>query len=225
MIGPKAWLPDAFGESFSTAIPQNMPCEPLSLFSLGKLLCANCSVQVFCTSCPVQVALRKWLCASCSVQVVLCARDAQSGAAGNVLCALRISTRKQNACACCEGKESRNKCSPLRVPVLGMAENFAWLEHVSDTDPRASRESGLGRASFLQSLWQVHHFRIVIDFVAGRRSTFARSGTDFVAGAELSYNQVKISWHEQGVSWQEWRGSCRLRGRRCAFARSDAAAQ
>ena len=45
--------------------------------------------------------------------------------------------------------------------------------------------------------WQAQHFRKVKYRFRGRRSTFARSSRDFVAGAALSQGQVNISWQAQ----------------------------
>ena len=42
--------------------------------------------------------------------------------------------------------------------------------------------------------WQAQHFRKVKYRFRGRRGTFARSSTDFVAGAALSQGQVQIVW-------------------------------
>ena len=50
----------------------------------------------------------------------------------------------------------------------------------------------------------------------GRRSTFARSGTDFVAVAELAQSTVQISWQAQHFHKVRYR----FRGRRRTFARS-----
>ena len=52
----------------------------------------------------------------------------------------------------------------------------------------------------------------------GRRSTFARSSTDFVAGAALSQGQAQISWQVQHVHKVKYR----IRGRCSTFARSSA---
>ena len=49
----------------------------------------------------------------------------------------------------------------------------------------------------VQISWQAQHFRMVEYRFRGRRSTFATSGTDFVAGAILSQGQVQISWQAQ----------------------------
>ena len=75
---------------------------------------------------------------------------------------------------------------------------------------------------------QAQHFR-VRDRFCGRRSTFARSGTDFVAGAILSEGQVQISQQAQHFSKvggtdsrqvQDFRKvRSRYRGRRRIFAR------
>ena len=43
----------------------------------------------------------------------------------------------------------------------------------------------------------VQHFRKVRNRFGGRRSTFARLGTDFVAGTILSQGHVQISWQAQ----------------------------
>ena len=51
----------------------------------------------------------------------------------------------------------------------------------------------------------------------GRGSIFARSGTDFVAGAELSQGQVHNSWQVQHFR----KVKCKIRGRRITFARSS----
>ena len=51
----------------------------------------------------------------------------------------------------------------------------------------------------------------------GRRSTFARSSIDFVAGAALSQGQVSISWQAQHFR----KVKCRFRGRRSTFPRSS----
>ena len=51
----------------------------------------------------------------------------------------------------------------------------------------------------------------------GRRSTFARSGADFVAGAALSQGQVQISWQAQHFR----KVKCRIRGRCSTFAGSS----
>ena len=101
-----------------------------------------------------------------------------------------------------------------------------------------------GRAKVSQA-WQAQHFRKVkyrfrgrrstfarssIDFVAGaalsqgqvpkirgRRSTFARSSTKFVAGASLSQGQVQNLWQVQHFR----KVKCKIRGRRITFARSS----
>ena len=51
----------------------------------------------------------------------------------------------------------------------------------------------------------------------GRRSTFARSSIDFVAGAALSQGQVSISWQVQHFRKVKYK----IRGRRITFARSS----
>ena len=51
----------------------------------------------------------------------------------------------------------------------------------------------------------------------GRRSTFARSSIDFVAGAALSQGQVSISWQAQHFRKVKYK----IRGRRITFARSS----
>ena len=94
----------------------------------------------------------------------------------------------------------------------------------------------------VQISWQVHHFRKVADFVTGaafsyfwhgrianpigtdaqggacifrgRRSIFARSGTDLVA---LSQGQVQNSWQVHHFR----KVKCKIRGRRITFARSS----
>ena len=65
----------------------------------------------------------------------------------------------------------------------------------------------------------------------GRRSTFARLGTDFVAGAALSQGQAQIPWQAQRVRKVRYgftggrstfdKVRCRFLGRRSTFARSD----
>ena len=60
-----------------------------------------------------------------------------------------------------------------------------------------------------------HHFRKVRCRVGGRRSTFARSGANWVAGAALSRGKVQIWWQAQHLS--KVRG--RFGGRRSTFAR------
>ena len=91
---------------------------------------------------------------------------------------------------------------------------------------------------------QAQHFRKVRDTFCSRRSTFARSGTDFVAGAILSEGQVQISQQAQHFSKVRYRFAagagllqgavqisrqaqhfckrCQFRGRRCTFARHGA---
>ena len=49
----------------------------------------------------------------------------------------------------------------------------------------------------MQISWQGPHFREVRNIFRGRRSTFARSSTDFMAGAALSQGQAQISWKAQ----------------------------
>ena len=49
----------------------------------------------------------------------------------------------------------------------------------------------------MQISWQTRHFRVVEYRLRGKRGTFARSGTDFVASAVLSQGQVQISWQAQ----------------------------
>ena len=51
----------------------------------------------------------------------------------------------------------------------------------------------------------------------GRRSTFARSSIDFVAGAALSQGQVPNSWQAQHFRKVKYK----IRGRRITFARSS----
>ena len=85
----------------------------------------------------------------------------------------------------------------------------------------------------MQISWQAQHFRKVnfsqgLNCVAGatlskarfrgRRSTFARSSKDFVAGAALSQGQVQNSWQAQHFR----KVKCQNRGRRSTFARSSA---
>ena len=53
--------------------------------------------------------------------------------------------------------------------------------------------------------------------LCGRRSTFARSSTDFVAGAALSQGQAKISWQAQHFR----KAKHRFRGRRSTLTRSS----
>ena len=55
-------------------------------------------------------------------------------------------------------------------------------------------------AGQVQISQQAQHFRKVRYRFRGRRSTFARSGTDFVAGAILSEGQVQISQQTQHFS-------------------------
>ena len=79
---------------------------------------------------------------------------------------------------------------------------------------------------------QVQHFRKVKCKIRGRRITFTRSSTEFVAGAELSQGQVQNSWqahHFRKVKHRAAgaalpRGQVRFRGRRSTFARSTFAA-
>ena len=80
-----------------------------------------------------------------------------------------------------------------------------------------------GRA---QISWQAQHFRKVkcrfrfarssTDFVAGA-ALFARSSTDFVAGAAFSLAQAQISWQAQHFRQVKYR----FRGRGCFSARSS----
>ena len=66
-------------------------------------------------------------------------------------------------------------------------------------------------------LWQAQHFRKVKYRFRGRRSTFARSSKDFVAGAALWQGQVQISWQAQHFRKVKYR----FCGRRSTFARSS----
>ena len=78
-------------------------------------------------------------------------------------------------------------------------------------------------------MWQAQHFgEVGGDFVAGaalfsrfelrgRRSTFERSGADFVPGAALSQGQVHISWLAQHFR----KVKCKSRGKHSTFARSS----
>ena len=66
-------------------------------------------------------------------------------------------------------------------------------------------------------MWQAQHFNKVKYRFRGRRSTFARSITDFVAGAALSQGQVQIPWQGQHFRKVKYR----FRGRRSTFARSS----
>ena len=70
----------------------------------------------------------------------------------------------------------------------------------------------------VQISWQAQHVRNVKYRFRGRRGTFARSSTDFVAGAALSQGQVQISWRAQRFR----KANYRFRGRRSTFARSGA---
>ena len=68
--------------------------------------------------------------------------------------------------------------------------------------------------------WQAQHFRKVKYKIRGRRITFARSSTEFVAGVALSQGQVQILWQAQHFS----KVKHRFGGRRSIFARSTFAA-
>ena len=74
------------------------------------------------------------------------------------------------------------------------------LGTVSETGPLARPREGFARFE-----------------LRGRRSTFARSSIDFVAGAALSQGQVSISWQAQHFR----KVKCQIRGRRSTFARSS----
>ena len=85
----------------------------------------------------------------------------------------------------------------------------------------------------VQISWQAQHFRKVKHRFRARRNTFARSSTDFVAGAALSQGQVEVSWQaqhflSQGQVYSSWQAQhfrkvqYRFRGRRSTFARSGA---
>ena len=74
------------------------------------------------------------------------------------------------------------------------------LGTVSETGPLARPREGFARIE-----------------LCGRRSTFARSSIDFVAGAALSQGQVSISWQAQHFR----KVKCQIRGRRSTFARSS----
>ena len=65
--------------------------------------------------------------------------------------------------------------------------------------------------------WQAQHFRKVKCQIRGRRSTFARSSTKFVAGASLSQGQVQNLWQVQHFR----KVKCKIRGTRSTFARSS----
>ena len=102
-------------------------------------------------------------------------------------------------------------------------------------------------AGQVQISWQAQHFRKVRYRFCGRHSTFARSGTDFVAGTILSQGQVQISRQAQhfskvryrfaadaGLSQgavqvsrpaQHFRKRYQFRGRRSTFARYGAFSQ
>ena len=68
------------------------------------------------------------------------------------------------------------------------------------------------------NLWQAQHFRTVKCRFCGRRSAFARSSAEFVAGAALSQGQVQNSWQAQHFRKVKFR----IRGRCRTFARSSA---
>ena len=74
------------------------------------------------------------------------------------------------------------------------------LGTVSETGPLARPREGFARIE-----------------LRGRRSTFARSSIDFVAGAALSQGQVSISWQAQHFRKVKYK----IRGRRITFARSS----
>ena len=74
----------------------------------------------------------------------------------------------------------------------------------------------------VQTSWHARHFRKVGAMLSqvrcrfrGRRSAFARCGTDFAAGAARSQGQVQISWQAQYFRKVRYR----LRSRRRTFAR------
>ena len=64
--------------------------------------------------------------------------------------------------------------------------------------------------------WHAQHFCKVRYRLCGRRSTFARSGTDFAASAALSQGTAQISRQAQHFR----KARRRFRGRRSTFARS-----
>ena len=75
----------------------------------------------------------------------------------------------------------------------------------------------------VQISWQAQHFRKVGAMLSqvrcrfrGRRSTFARCGTDFAASAALSQGQVQISWQAQYFR----KVRHKFRSRRSTLARS-----
>ena len=74
------------------------------------------------------------------------------------------------------------------------------LGTVSETGPLARPREGFARFE-----------------LRGRRSTFARSSIDFVAGASLSQGQVSISWQAQHFRKVKYK----IRGRRITLARSS----
>ena len=88
-----------------------------------------------------------------------------------------------------------------------------------------------GRNAFagqVQISRQVQHFRKVRYRFRGRRCTFARSDTDFLAGAILSGGQVQISkqaqhfskvWYRFAAGAALYQGQVQIRGRRRTFAR------
>ena len=69
----------------------------------------------------------------------------------------------------------------------------------------------------MQISWQGQHFREVRNRFRGRGITFARSSTEFVAGAALSQGQVQNSWQAHHFRKVKYR----FRGRRSTFARSS----
>ena len=83
----------------------------------------------------------------------------------------------------------------------------------------------------VQISWQARHFRKVGAVGAmlsqvrcrfrGRRSTFARCGTDFATGAALSQGQVQISWQAQYFRKVRYT----FRSRRSTLARSGTASR
>ena len=87
-------------------------------------------------------------------------------------------------------------CDACTEAVLERSWN--GLGTVSETGPLARPREGFARFE-----------------LRGRRSTFARSSIDFVAGAALSQGQVSISWQAQHFRKVKYR----FRGRRSTFAR------
>ena len=119
-------------------------------------------------------------------------------------------------------EQARHRGPLARFELRGRHSILAWSGAALSQGQLLPRVEFRSRRSIsqgqVQISWQAHHFRKVTSRFHSRRSTFAMSSTDFVAGAALWQDQVQISWQAQHFGKVKYR----IRGRRSTFAMSNA---